>query len=115
MKTVIENNKRYILPVYFKGAPNSSVRIEIELRVVKNQNHKDFGKVGIYSDSFYEPIYNFNTNKGKVTIKEAIAFVERLGAIAVKDDFDFYSIDDLKEIKQSLSKEWIEGFNTNQL
>jgi len=103
-------NKRFILPISFEGAPNPSVLIEVELRFVKNINRENYGKVSIFTDSHYQPL----NIEGYMTFEEGVKLVESKGCIAVKSNFDQYNIQDLKEIKHLLSEKWIEGFNNRQ-
>jgi len=107
MTTTTSRTTKFILPLVFQGAPNPSVIINVELREVTNSKNSNFGKVSIYTDSHYEPL-NFSTY---MSVEEATKIVEAVGCIAVKQDFDQYSIIDLKEIKHLLSAEWIEWFN----
>jgi hypothetical protein len=39
----LPQNKKYILPFYYKTAPNPSVLMEVEIRVVKNPSHEEYG------------------------------------------------------------------------
>lgn len=113
METTLEKqidtikNLRFVIPIFSKGAPRESVMIEGELRFIRNEKRENYGKITIYTDSMYQPLYDL----GALTFEEAKEHVLKNGGIFVKEDFDCLSISDLREIKGSLSEEWIKGFN----
>ncbi len=100
-------NLNFVIPFHFKNAPRESVMIQGEIRFVKRDGHKDFGKVNVYTDSQYEPL-NF---QNAISVEDAKKAVEENGGIWTKENFDTLSIDDLREIKSQLSEEWITSFN----
>lgn len=101
--------KHYMLFIHIPNAPNPSVMMYVELRPIRNSNHKDYGKYSIYTESHYVPL----NIADPIPLEDAVSIVEAAGCIEVKDTFDRYSIKDLREIKHLLSSDWIEGFNSN--
>lgn len=111
------NNKNFILPFYFKGAPNPSVLMQLEIRVVGNRESDYYGLCRIYMDSHYNPILNEidRINMARmITTEEAEQILKNFNCIQVKEGFDQYNIDDMKEIKDQLPVEWINGYNERE-
>jgi len=99
-------NLNFVIPFFFESAPRSSVMLQGEVRTIKNENHPDFGKVSIYTDSHFNPL-----NVGKMDFDSAKKLVVCNGGIWVKQGFDILNVDHLREIKSELSEDWIKGFN----
>jgi hypothetical protein len=90
----------FVLPFLFLGTPNPAILMKVELRPLKN------GLYRIYTDSHFELL-----NVGEVTLENGINLIMFNGCIAVHDEFDMYNIDDLRGIKDYLSKVWIDAYN----
>lgn len=100
----------FVIPFFFKGAPCESVMLKGELRRVRNPKSENYGKVSVYTDSHFEPL-----NVDYMDEFAAKLLVEANGGIWVKEDFDTLNVEDLKQIKSSLSKEWIDAFNSHYM
>lgn len=98
---------KFIIPLLFEGAPCPAVMLQGEIRIVTNPDEPTYGKVRIYTDSMYAPL----ANKGYVSYGEAVELIESQKAIWVKENFDQYDINDLKEIKAHLPTKWIDAYN----
>lgn len=102
-------NERYVLPLigynkpYFVGA---------EIRVVKNETHKNFGFARICTDMQFNPLLGHALYKHYMTIGTAREILEELGFIAVPENFDQDDIGSLMAIKSKLSKEWVSLYNS---
>lgn len=85
----------FIIPITFANVP---AFITGSISEVKNPNRQNYGKFKIYTDSHYEPL-NFDSY---FTESEVRSIIEANKGIFVKENFDTYSFEDIKEIKSAL-------------
>lgn len=113
---VLPANKKYILPFYY-GAPSSPTMMILETETVRNITDEHYGKCSVYMSSHYNPLIdaiNQIDSTGYITIEQAEGVLKSFKCIHVKEDFNQYNIDDLKEIKHLLPKKWIKGYNESE-
>lgn len=94
----------------FLTASNHAYTVIAEMREVKNPNHKNFGKWSICADMQYNPLHEKILGLQYFTKEESIKLLTDLGFIQVKEDFDAHNEDNINEIRDQLSAEWIELF-----
>lgn len=101
-------NQRFVLPLTMG---DKAYFVESEIRVVKNKNNKNFGKVKVYTDMQYNPLIEHASYKTYMSFESAESILNELGFIKVEYMFDQLNINDLKSIKSELPKEWIYNYN----
>lgn len=93
----------FIIPISFS---NRSIFVTGRISEIKNQNQKNYGKYMIFTDSHYEPL----NLQDCYTESEAKSIIQENKGIFVKDDFDTYSVEDIKEIKSSLDSSFYQNY-----
>lgn len=95
----------------FLTMSDKAYMVTAELREVKNANHENFGKFRIFTDMQYNPLFDVTKDKDFYTFEEAEKILKSLNFIKLRDDFNYYNIEHLREIKNQLSEKWIENYN----
>ena len=95
----------------FYVAFNSPIYMNGDLKQVKNTKHEYFGKWRIATDMHYNPLLDHPKYAEYMDYETAYQILKDLGFVELKEGFDRYDLNDLKEIKSQLSAEWVELTN----